>query len=295
VHVLVTGAAGFLGWTLCRAWADTFRLTGLWHRTPAAAAGASLRQADLTDTDAVQDLLDAVRPDVVVHTAALAKPNACEQDPDASFRVNVTATLALAGACRARGIRFVFTSTDLVFDGEHAPYDESAAPAPLGVYGRHKAQAEEGILAADPAALVCRLPLLFGAAAPRAESFIQPWLDALRNSRPLTLFDDEFRTAAGAAAVADGLRLAMERAVAGILHLGGRDRMSRYAFGLLLAEAFGLSPAPIRRARRADVPMAAPRARDVSLDSRKAYALGYAPPSVAAQLRALAAGAAATA
>jgi dTDP-4-dehydrorhamnose reductase len=290
LRVLVTGAAGFLGWNLCRAWTHTFALTAAWHRTPVDLDGVSPRQADLTDSAAVGALLDAARPEVVVHTAALAKPNACEQDPDASFRINVAATRALAGACRARGARLVFTSTDLVFDGDHAPYDETAAPAPLNVYGRHKAEAEAGVLAAAPGALVCRLPLLFGAAAPHAESFIQPWLAALRAGRDLALFEDEFRTATGAAAVADGLRLAIEARAAGLLHLGGRERMSRYAFGLLLADAFGLSPEPIRRVRRADVPMAAPRARDVSLDSRKAYAFGYDPAPVAAQLRALTAG-----
>ena len=286
-HILITGAAGFLGWNLCRIWKHACRLSGTCHNRLVEMDGADMRCVDLTNTRDVERLLDAVRPDAVVHTAALAQPNACERDPDASFRINIEASVSLAAHCAKRDIRFVFTSTDLVFDGEHAPYDETAAPAPLSVYGRHKAQAEQGILAVCPKALVCRLPLMFGAAGPHAESFIQPWLAGLREGRELLLFEDEHRTAVGAETVADGLRLALEQNVCGLLHLGGAERLSRYAFGLLLADVYGLSPAPIQRVRRADVPMAAPRARDVSLDSRKAFALGYAPPSTAAQLRAL--------
>jgi dTDP-4-dehydrorhamnose reductase len=285
--ILITGAGGFLGWNLCRLWKARFRLAGTCHSRGVEIAGVDMRRVDLADAGAVTRLLDAVRPDAVVHTAALAKPNACEQDPNASFRVNVEATVSLAAQCAARGIRLVFTSTDMVFDGEHAPYDEAATPDPLSTYGRHKAQAEQGVLSVHPGALVCRLPLLFGAPGPYSDNFLPFWLACLREGRELLLFEDEFRTAVGTAAVAEGLRLGLESALAGFLHLGGKERLSRHAFGLLLADTCGLSPAPIRRVRHADVPMASPRPRDVSLDSRKAFALGYAPPPTAEQLRAL--------
>jgi dTDP-4-dehydrorhamnose reductase len=70
----------------------------------------------------------------------------------------------------------------------------------------------------------------------------------------------------------------------GTLHLGGRSRISRYAFGMLLAELLGASPARIRPARQADIPALAPRPPDVSLDSSKAYVLGYDPPPLRGDL-----------
>jgi dTDP-4-dehydrorhamnose reductase len=73
----------------------------------------------------------------------------------------------------------------------------------------------------------------------------------------------------------------------GIVHLGGRERVSRYEFGLLLAERFGFDLALIQPIYQRDLPMAAPRAADVSMDSRKAIELGYRLPGLRTELAAL--------
>ncbi|NEO26735.1 MAG: sugar nucleotide-binding protein, partial [Kamptonema sp. SIO4C4] len=79
---------------------------------------------------------------------------------------------------------------------------------------------------------------------------------------------------------ASGLLLALEKQVQGYLHLGGKERLSCYEFGCLMAEVFNLSTKQISRCSQNDVPMAAPRPADLTLDSSQAFQLGYDPPTV---------------
>jgi dTDP-4-dehydrorhamnose reductase len=289
-RILVTGAGGFLGWNLLRTpWAG-WMWTGAVCRNDPELPGVEKVHADLTAPDAAARLLDRVRPDVVLHTAALASPEACEANPDASRRINVEAAARLADGCAARGIRLIFTSTDMVFDGRHPPYHEHSSRAPICVYGRHKAEAEDAILARCPDAAVCRLPLLFGADGPASHNFLPAWIAALTGGKTVTAFTDEFRSPVAAAVAAQGLRRVVERQVRGVIHLGGRERWSRYEFGRLICDVWGADDTLLKAARQEEVTFAAPRPPDTTLDSSRAFALGYDPPSLREQLIMLKAG-----
>ena len=98
---------------------------------------------------------------------------------------------------------------------------------------------------------------------------------------------DEFRTPVSATTAAQGLLLALEKRVNGILHLGGKERISRYNFGLLLAEVLQLNQDLIEPGKQEDIIMAAPRSPDTSLDSSKAWQLGYSPLSLEDELIAI--------
>ena len=286
-RLLVTGASGFLGWNLCRRLKSKYRIIGTVWAHEVAEPGVTIVRVDLTRPDETRLLMAKFCPDAVIHAAAMALPDACEQYPDAARRINVEAAVDLARLCAGSGIPFVFTSTDMVFDGRHPPYSEDASVAPVNVYGRQKAEAEQRIMEVHPRATVCRLALMFGNGGPCGRSFIQPWLESLKQGQPLKLFTDEFRTPVSAAAAVAGLALALEQSVRGVLHLGGAERMSRFEFGALLARTFDCGTEHILAVRQADVPMAAARPRDVSFDSRRALALGYQPGTVAQQLSAV--------
>lgn len=293
MRILLTGASGFLGGVFCRELAGLHEITGLCQSRRVCQPGVCARQLDLTDARAVADLLKDGRFDAVVHTAALSNPNQCQQEPELSRRVNVEATTVLAELCAERGLPLAFTSTDLVFDGTGSLYAEDAPPSPVSLYGEHKVLAEQAVLARHPeGGLVCRLPLLYGRSEPGAACFLDGFLACARRGEPLRLFEDEFRSPADAADVARGLVLMLERGARGILHLGGPERLSRLEFGRKLKDALGAlgpgSPAvpelQLVPTRQADVPMAAPRPRDVSLSSARAAALGFAPATVARAL-----------
>lgn len=286
--LLITGASGFLGGHACQQLSADWQISGTYHTHPIPFSNVQPVALDLFNPEALAAVWEQTRPDAVLHTAAISKAHQCEQQPPLSEQVNIVGAVNLAKRCAVAGIPFVFTSTDLVFDGTQAPYDETAPPTPLNVYGQHKATAEAQILQVYPAATVCRLPLLYGAATPIAACFLQNFLGAIAAGQSLNLFTDEFRTPAAVTDVVQGLGLVLTQGITGILHLGGPERISRYEFGLKMADAFNLDASLITPCTQAMVALPAPRPQDVSLDSRKAFGLGYAPRRVEPALAAIA-------
>jgi dTDP-4-dehydrorhamnose reductase len=174
----------------------------------------------------------------------------------------------------------------LVFDGLNAPYREEDSVSPVNFYGEQKALAEEGMLKYHSLVAICRMALMFGIPGPGAKSFIQPMIEAMREGRELRLFVDEFRTPVSVNAAVFGLFLALKK-VRGLLHLGGIERISRYDFGKLLRDTLRLPHGRLIPCSQKDVVMAAPRPPDVSLDSSKAFALGFKPLSLSEELNSL--------
>jgi dTDP-4-dehydrorhamnose reductase len=282
--LLITGASGFLGWYLSQAATANWQVYGTcWAKQPHM-PGVKLIPIDLCNHAQVKHLFSRLQPAAVIHAAAQSQPNACQLNPQLSNAINVTASLHLAEVCAERGLPLVFTSTDLVFDGQHPPYTESAAVSPLNIYGEQKVAAEVGVLARHPAATICRMPLMFGAA-PTASSFIQPFIKTLQAGKPLSLFADEYRTPVSGATAATGVLKILTQGFQGIIHLGGAERLSRYEFGQILVEVLQLPHAQLHPGAQADVPMPAPRPADVSLDSQLAFSLGYRPATIREQLR----------
>ena len=275
-RLLVTGASGFLGWHLCRQAAARWSVYGVGRRHSVAAEGTTPIVGNLTDDVFSENLFENVHPGAVIHAAAASSPDSCEKHGNASRQINVIVTEKLARLCAGRGIPFVFTSTDLVFDGKRPPYSEDAPTTPLSEYGRQKVEAEQRTLASCPKALICRLPLLIGRSGAPAGNFSIHILEALVAGKPLNLFTDEYRTPVDGESAAAGILSVLGRAT-GIVHLGGRDRISRYQMGLRLAAMVGCGHDRIRPVSIQDGTTNTPRAPDVSLISERAYGLGYDP------------------
>ncbi|MFN6534931.1 MAG: SDR family oxidoreductase [Nostoc sp. EkiNYC01] len=285
-RLLITGASGFLGWHLCQLAKQEWEIYATYLSHPIEIPGVKILKVNLTDFQELQYIFSTIKPAAVIHTAAQSQPNFCQTHPEESHAINVTASCNLAGLSADNSIPCAFTSTDLVFDGLNAPYCETDSVCPVNIYGEQKAIAEAGMLERYPMTAVCRMPLMFGTATPTAKSFIQPFIQTLKDEKELNLFIDEFRTPVSGTTAAKGLFLALEK-VNGIIHLGGKERISRYDFGELLIEVFELPRTGLKSCRQQDVKMAAPRPTDVSLDSSKAFVLGYQPLSIKEELQKL--------
>ncbi len=284
--LLITGASGFLGWHLCQLAKQEWEIYGTYLSHPLEIPGIKILKANLTNFQELKNVFSDVKPTAVIHTAAHSQPNFCQTHPEESHAINVIASCNIAGLCADNFIPCAFTSTDLVFDGLNAPYQETDPVCPVNLYGEQKVMAETGMLERYPKTAVCRMPLMFGAATPTAKSFIQPFIQTLKAEQELKLFIDELRTPVSGTTAAKGLLLALDK-VNGCIHLGGKDRISRYDFGQLLVEVFQLPATMLKSCRQQDVKMAAPRPVDVSLDSSKAFALGYQPLSLREELKEL--------
>ena len=282
--LLVTGASGNLGYWICRLAMKSWAVTGVHWQHDLKMDGVRSAQADLTDAEAVDHLLNAIEPQAIIHAAADSQPARCETHPEATRRVNVDVPEKLAALCADLQIPFLFTSTDLVFDGLDAPYAEQDTVTPVCVYGRQKADAEDAVLKMNGKALVCRMPLMIGVGPAVSSSFSMQMLRSIRCGDPLRLLTDEFRTPVSYVDAAKGLLTILGKA-RGRLHMGGRNRVSRYEMGLLMAKQLGVAPTMIQPVTLESLNLAVPRSPDCSLVSDTAYALGYDPAPLSAAIQ----------
>lgn len=268
-RLVVTGASGQLGaYLLAHLSRLAEQVVAFSGSDPGPGSVIPFLPVDLGDPLALERAFVVARPTLVIHAAALARVADCQHDPVRAQRINCDATAHLARLCADTGARLVFVSTDLVFAGDRAPYREDDPPCPLSVYGRSKARAEQAVLA-HPGHVVARLSLLYGPSRAREPSFFDQQVAALRLGRPVTLFEDEWRTPLDLDTAAAALIRLAQGNLGGIVHLGGPERMSRLDMGRRLARFLALDPGVIRPARRDDVPAAEPRPCDTSLDSSR--------------------------
>jgi dTDP-4-dehydrorhamnose reductase len=269
--VWITGAGGLIGHA-CVAVAPS-------HRQ---AVGLTRTQADLTDFAAVEARFRAEQPAAILHCAAMSKSPACQRDPAGARRHNVEVTRHLAGLAADRP--FLFLSTDLVFDGLRGNYVETDALNPLSVYAETKVAAEEIVLA-NPRHTVARTSLNFGTSPTGDRAFNEEMLVAWRAGRKLTLFTDEFRCPIPAVETAAVLWALLGLGITGVVHVAGRERLSRFDLGRRVAEFYrreaqaGRGDADWAELAMEHAPeslvtyVGAPRAPDTSLDCARVESL----------------------
>jgi dTDP-4-dehydrorhamnose reductase len=214
-----------------------------WFSRPPAGE-AEWVQADVRD--AADMARAATDVQAVIHTAY--------RQGEGEWETNVDGSAAVAAA--ARGARLVHLSTDLVFDGARGRYREDDVPSPVNDYGRSKTEAERRVAALHPEATIARTSLIYGGAEPGPQERL-----AAMGKR---LFVDEIRSPVQVGDLASALLDLLELDLAGPLHLGGAEDISRFDFAVLL----GADPESIERAQTTP-----DRAPDVSLDSSRAAEL----------------------
>lgn len=284
-RVLVTGASGLLGLSLCLDLARDHEVVAVSRGRLVHHPGVAARQVDLTDLSAVRELWAGAAPDVVVHAAALTSIETCEEHPDLARRLNADVTEEVARQCRDRGTRLLHVSTDAVFDGSDGPYSEADATGPLSVYGQTKLEAEGRCLDACPDALVARVNF-FGWSAGGDRSLAEFFITALRAGRPVGGFTDVLFSPLYQRDLGDLLMAAVETRITGVRHAGGPDVLSKYQFGRLVAETFALDPELVQSASVAELSAGRVRSPRLALDSsRLARETGRALPTVRSGLR----------
>jgi dTDP-4-dehydrorhamnose reductase len=279
-QVLVAGAAGFVGAHLWPGLAARHRLVVASRKPMTGLPSGVVSSSGDLEKERFADELAGRDAEVVVYLAGLTDAERCEREPERATRANAEAPERLARAVSRSCRRFIYVSTDLVFDGGRGFYSESDAPGPISVYGRTKLEGERAVRSVlGDRALVVRLSLVYGARnhPESRESFAERMVRAAANGIPADLFVDELRTPIYVEDVTEFLLRLVELELApALVHLGGPERLTRFDMGKIALEVFGL-PSELARARlAAEAASLAPRPRDASLDTRLAKRLGLA-------------------
>ncbi|MHB8540298.1 MAG: SDR family oxidoreductase [Candidatus Acidiferrales bacterium] len=262
--LLITGATGLLGSNLIRQAVGSYAVIGWAQSAANISAGCAVEYFDLTHTDLTLERLRELRPDVIVHCAAMTDVEQCEREPKIARAINVDATRTLAQWSAQHGAHFVFISTDSVFDGRCGHYGEDDEPAPINEYARTKLAAEKVARECHSDALILRTTF-YGWSAGRKASLGEWMFKTLVRREPLAAFPD---VRFNPLLVNDLARIILDmiaRQAAGLFQAAARSECSKYEFALLIAEMFGFGAHEVRPTSVEDFGFHARRPKNTTL------------------------------
>jgi len=283
---LVTGVTGLLGANAYRVLAPEREVVGTSRKRPSALALGDFIEADISHEVSRRDLIARAAPDVVLHAAALSSIEACEENPGLAHEVNVEASAELAAQAARSGARFIYISTDAVFDGERGGYREQDQTSPTTEYGRSKVAAERAVLDSHPGAVIARVNF-YGWSPTGTRSLAEFFYRHLAAGNQVKGFTDITVSTLYIDDLVDALIALDEVRASGIVHVASSEPVTKFYFGRNLATAFGLDPELVLPALSTEV-LAHARGSNLSLDvSRFEELTGSVPPGQDASTRRL--------
>ena len=233
----------------------------------------NVRSLELTDFAAVRREFQKDQPQLIIHCAAITVVADAQKNPALARRVNVEVTKLLAEL--SAEIQFIFFSSDLVFDGRRGNYTETDAVNPIHVYGETKAAAEQIVLR-NLRHTVVRTSINGGVSRAGNRGFNEQLRRSLQTSQGMKLFTDEFRCPIPAVETARAVWDLANQEQAGLLHLAGAEKLSRWQIGQLLVQRWPEVKTKIESGSAKDFP-GPPRALDTSLNIAKVQNVLSAP------------------
>lgn len=266
MRILVTGASGQLGSYLLKELSERRANVTAWNREHTGELfGFRLKQVDLSDQKSTTEAFFEASPEAVIHLAGQTKVKDCFENVEAARRINVDATELIAKLSESSSARLIFTSTDMVFNGERGNYCEDEPTSPLSSYGRSKSDAER-FVGDYKSGLVARMSLMYGVTQSNRPMFFDTLAAKLRAGETSYLFEDEWRTPLDLLTAARLLLSLIETSETGVMHLGGTERMNRFQMGQRLAKHLGCSQSLIQPMLSASAQHTEPRPEDLSLN-----------------------------
>jgi dTDP-4-dehydrorhamnose reductase len=206
---------------------------------------------DISQPEQLPGLIERTGADVILHSAAVSTIEGCERDPALARRVNVDASRELARQSAETGSRFIYISTDAVFDGMRGGYTEEDPPTPTTEYGRTKLEGERAVLKANPEALVARVNF-YGWSPSGQRSLAEFFYGRLARGEEVRGFDDVVVSTLYVGWLVNHLIALADRRAHGVVNVVSTEPISKYDFGRRLALSFGFDPDLVRRARSTD-------------------------------------------
>ena len=272
MKIIVTGAKGFVGGAVLRRLVPAHDVEG---------TGREIM--DITDRVRVAEFFRERRPDVVVHCAAFAAVDPCEEQAGDAYRVNGFGTQNVALACAAVGAKLIVLSTDFIFDGrKREPYFETDLPGPLSVYARSKLLAEHAACLAGRF-LIIRTSRVFG---PGGSNFACRLPELLRTKQHLKASVNLVNSPTYVEDLAEAMVFLMEKDAHGVIHVSNRGSCSWLEFAQAVKDIAGGGGATLEGQIYRHTPgITAERPAFSSFDTTLLSTLGFSMPAWRDSLR----------
>jgi dTDP-4-dehydrorhamnose reductase len=267
-RILLTGGSGLLALNWAITVRNQFEVVLAIHNREISLGDAKSMKFDTGSRESILKAIGHTRPDLVIHTAGLTSVEDCEKFPDLARAVNTDLASNVSSVCAELSIALVHISTDHIFSGEFQFATEELPVNPINVYAATKAEAETRVLENYSEALIVRTNF-YGWGPTYKRSFSDQIIYSLRGGKEITLFDDVFYTPILAESLIKTVHELLEAGAVGIYNVVSDNRISKYDFGLAIAEIFSLNKSLIRRGKMADKPSLVQRPLDMSLSTRK--------------------------
>lgn len=282
--ILITGSNGLLGQKLVDLYledgADFVATSTGENRHP---KGSKMKYIplDITSSGDLKRVLENVKPDIIINTAAMTNVDACENEPKKCQALNVTSVKNMASWAKKNNAFVLHLGTDFIFDGENGPYTEEDEANPLSLYGQSKLDSEKVLKESGCRYAVARTILVYGLVANMSRSNIVLWAKSmLEQGKEITIVDDQFRSPTFAEDLAMGCYLIAKGEHEGVFNISGKDLKSVYALVQEIAEVYGLDKSLIKPISTGTLSQTAPRPPKTGFILDKAERiLGYQPRS----------------
>jgi dTDP-4-dehydrorhamnose reductase len=202
---------------------------------------------DITNKERLINSILEVKPDYIVNTAAMTNVDACENDKEGCYDLNVNVVRNLIEVCDTIDAHLVHLSTDFIFDGEKGNYTETDVPNPLSYYGQTKLESEKLLQNSNINFTVLRTILVYGLVNDMSRSNIVLWVkESLEKGKEVTIVDDQYRTPTYVEDLAIACKISIDKNAKGIFNISSNTLLSIYEIAIEIAEAFHLDRSLIK-------------------------------------------------
>ncbi|MGC8750789.1 SDR family oxidoreductase [Hydrotalea sp.] len=241
MRILITGSNGFVGshWVqYCLENNINFLATGSRHVWVHSSNSSNYSVMNLTDAPSINDIVECYAPTIIVHAAALSKPDECHTNRENALDINVLGTDRLLQAAKklSHPVHFVYVSTDFVF-GEDGPHSEEGTKNPLNFYGATKLMAEQRVIESGLPYTIIRPSFIYGKSMHGVrKDFLHAILEQVRNGQPVNIVNDQFRTPTYIEDFCRGLHFIIQQNSTGIFHISGCNYLTPYQMVIEMLE-----------------------------------------------------------